>query len=221
MRYAIIALMALLGVPLPAQAEIGISIGINVPIYPQLTRIPGYPVYYAPQLAINLFFYDGLYWAYARDGWYVSSWYNGPWSLVGPQFVPVYLLRVPVRYYRAPPPYFYGWPKDAPPKWGKHWGEPWQHERAGWDEWNRGWVPPPAPLPVYQRSYQGDRYPQESRQGEIRRQYYGYQPGDPDARRYYADSARPAMPPGQAKGHGGQKGSKGGKHHGDDGDQGD
>ena len=27
----------------------GVNIGINVPVYPQLVRVPGYPVYYAPQ----------------------------------------------------------------------------------------------------------------------------------------------------------------------------
>ena len=45
-----------IGIGLP-----GVSIGVNFPVYPQLTRIPGYPVYYAPQLGSNFFFYDGMY----------------------------------------------------------------------------------------------------------------------------------------------------------------
>jgi hypothetical protein len=34
-----------------------------------------------------------MYWAYERDNWYASSWYNGPWGLVGPEVVPVFVLR--------------------------------------------------------------------------------------------------------------------------------
>ncbi|HYQ90554.1 MAG TPA: hypothetical protein VES89_00385, partial [Candidatus Competibacteraceae bacterium] len=34
----------------------GVSIGFNVPAYPRLVRVPGYPVYYAPQLDGNFFF---------------------------------------------------------------------------------------------------------------------------------------------------------------------
>jgi hypothetical protein len=59
-----------------------VSIGINVPAYPRLARVSGYPVYYAPQLDANYFFYDGMYWVYQDDYWYASSWYNGPWARV-------------------------------------------------------------------------------------------------------------------------------------------
>jgi len=56
----------------------GISIGVNVPVYPNLVRVPGYPVYYAPNLNANYFFYDGLYWVFINGDWYASPWYNGP-----------------------------------------------------------------------------------------------------------------------------------------------
>ena len=92
-----------IGIGLP-----GISIGINVPAFPTFTVVPDYPVYYAPQANVNLFFYDGLYWVYQRDNWYASSWYDGPWDLYAPQFVPLFILRVPVRYYVSPPIYFRG-----------------------------------------------------------------------------------------------------------------
>ncbi len=62
----------------------GVSIGINLPVYPQLVAVPGYPVYYAPQMNSNYFFYDGMYWVYQSDNWYASSWYNGPWGRIGP-----------------------------------------------------------------------------------------------------------------------------------------
>lgn len=57
-----------IGVGLPQ-----VSIGINLPAYPRLVRVPNYPVYYAPQLEANFFFYDGMYWVYQEDDWYASS----------------------------------------------------------------------------------------------------------------------------------------------------
>ena len=86
----------------------GVQIGINMPSYPALVAVPGYPVYYDPQASSNYFFYDGLYWVYTSDRWYASSWYNGPWQLTSRDLVPLYVLRIPVRYYRHPPAYFSG-----------------------------------------------------------------------------------------------------------------
>jgi hypothetical protein len=169
-----------------AQVSVGVSIGMHLPVYPQLVAVPGYPVYYAPALNANFFFYDGMYWVYQGDHWYMSAWYNGPWTLVSPLYVPPYVLRVPVRYYRLPPPYFRPWRADAPPRWGEHWGDDWQRHRKGWDQWNRAAVPPPAPLPVYQRQYSGDRYPQQ-----VERQHYRYQPREPVVRREYRAQAAP------------------------------
>ena len=120
------------GIALP-----GVSIGVSLPVYPQLVPVPGYPVYYAPNLNSNYFFYDGMYWVYQRDNWYASSWYNGPWGLVAPEAVPLFVLRVPVRYYRQPPAYFRGWQSNAPPRWGEHWGHTWVQRRPGWDDWDR------------------------------------------------------------------------------------
>ena len=45
----------------------GASIGINQPVYPELVAVPGYPVYYAPQVNSNYFFYDGMYWVYPHE----------------------------------------------------------------------------------------------------------------------------------------------------------
>ena len=76
--------------PATAQVSIGVSIGINLPVFPELVVVPGYPVYYAPTVTANYFFYDGLYWVFnVEDGqWYSSSWYNGPWVFVEAAFVP-------------------------------------------------------------------------------------------------------------------------------------
>jgi len=201
-RYLLIVLGLLLYAPAPsiAQVSIGIglphvSIGINLPVLPQLVVVPGYPVYYAPRLEANYFFYDGMYWVYQDDNWYASSWYNGPWWLVGPEAVPVFILRIPVRYYRRPPPYFHGWRHNAPPRWHDHWGHDWEQRRSGWDKWDRRAAPAPAPLPVYQRQYSKDRYPRQvEQQQELHNQRYRYQPRDPVVRQHYQERRAPSAP---------------------------
>ncbi len=192
MRYLAIAFWMLLASITAAEAQVtvgigvpGLSIGINFPVYPQLVPVPGYPVYYAPQANSNYFFYDGMYWVYQQDNWYASSWYNGPWQLVMPEVVPLYVLRVPVRYYRRPPAYFHGWRSDAPPRWGDHWGNSWQQQHEGWDRWDRHAVPAPAPLPTYQRQYSGSHYPQLQQQQQLQSQNYRYQPKDAVVQQHY------------------------------------
>ena len=171
----------------------GVSIGINTPAYPQFVLVPNYPVYYAPEAQNNYFFYDGLYWVYQQDNWYSSSWYDGPWYAVAPRYVPLYVLRVPVRYYRHPPSYFRAWQEDAPPRWGEHWGNDWSRQRGGWDRWDRRAAPAPAPLPIYQRQYSGERYPRVEQQPVLQSQNYRYQPRDPVVRQHYQQQIAPAQ----------------------------
>ncbi|WP_442808678.1 hypothetical protein [Trinickia soli] len=193
MRTLLVALSILVAQPISVNAQIdvniglpGINIGINMSAYPRLVRVPGYPVYYAPQANWNYFFYDGLYWVYQQDNWYVSSWYNGPWQWVGPENVPLYVLRIPVRYYRRPPSYFVGWNRNEPPRWGDHWGRDWESHRRGWDQWDRRSAPPPALLPNYQRQYSGARYPRAAgQQNAIRSEHYHYEPREPITRQYF------------------------------------
>jgi hypothetical protein len=116
--------------------------------------------------------------------------------------VPLFVLRIPVRYYRQPPVYFRGWQADAPPRWGDHWGQGWEAHRAGWDRWDREAVPPPAPLPVYQRQYAGARYPRAPEQQQaIRAESYHYQPREAVTQQHYqqvpktAESQAAVRPP--------------------------
>ena len=162
-----------MGIALP-----GVRIGINIPAYPQLIPVPGYPVYYAPYLDTNLFFYDGMYWVYTGDQWYSSSWYDGPWYLVEPAMVPDFILRVPIEYYRRPPPYFLRWNRREAPRWGQHWGSGWERRRPNWDRWDHHVIPPRAPLPQYQRAYPRGRYPDAARQRALENRYYRFQPQD-------------------------------------------
>ena len=202
MRYAPILVSLLLSYLPPAVAQLsinfntpGVSIGIDVPVYPQFERVPGYPVYYAPQMSSNYFFYDGLYWVYNGDNWYASNWYNGPWGAVDPFYVPAYVLRVPVRYYRHAPSYFSGWGANDPPRWGDHWGHSWEDRRVGWNKWNRSSAPSPAPLPVYQRQYSGDRYPQATQQVAIQVKNYSYQPKEAVAQQQFKQQRAQAPAP--------------------------
>jgi hypothetical protein len=200
MRIAVLTFCILLGGAQSATAQVrvgieipGATVGISLPIYPELEQIPGYPVYYAPQLGANYFFYDGLYWLYAQDAWYESVWYNGPWDMVDRDSVPYFVLRVPVRYYRLPPDYFRGWGPEAPPHWGDHWGREWQQRRSGWDRWDHSARPAPAPLPTYQRQFAGDRYPRREQQQAVRSENYHFKPSSPVARQRYAETA-PRVP---------------------------
>ncbi|HLX21837.1 MAG TPA: hypothetical protein VKR38_00715 [Usitatibacter sp.] len=192
MRNAPIAFSMLMAFASPAFAQLsinfsvpGANIGVELPVYPQLQRVPGYPVYYAPGMNSNYFFYDGMYWVYQADNWYASSWYNGPWGLVDPMDVPLFVLRVPVRYYRQAPVYFHGWRADDAPRWGDHWGPSWEKSRNGWNQWNHNSAPAPAPLPTYQRQYSGTRYPQPTQQANIQNQQYHYQPREAVAQQHF------------------------------------
>lgn len=198
-RPLLIAISLLFGSASMAQAQVSfeiglpnINIGFSTESYPELVPIPGLPVYYAPRLNSNFFFYDGLYWVYRDDKWLSSTWYNGPWEFVEPQFVPVFVLRVPVRYYRQPPQYFRGWHAYSPPRWGQHWGRDWERERSGWNKWDRRSVPAAAPLPIYQRQYRGDAYPRSrEQQHSIRSENYRYQPRDKVGRQTEQQRSRP------------------------------
>jgi hypothetical protein len=196
MRNGLILLSMLLCAVAPASAQVSsgiglpsLSIGINLPSYPHLARVPGYPVYYAPGLISNYFFYDGMYWVYQDDNWYASSWYNGPWGVVAPAVVPLFVLRVPVAYYRRPPVYFRGWRPDAPPRWGEHWGRDWEQRRGGWDQWIRASVPTRAPLPTYQLLFPEDQYPRVERQRALQSENYRYRPRERVVREHYKAQA--------------------------------
>lgn len=113
---------------------------------PEMLPIPDSPVYYAPQVDANFFYYDGFFWSFADDRWYASPAYNGPWVYVDPVYVPTYVLWVPIRYYRRAPAYFHQWNANAPPRWTPHY----------------------RPRPPAQNSMQGQGYLYQPRQQAVR-----------------------------------------------------
>lgn|GEM_PF-725819 len=192
MRNLLIISVLFLGAINTSAAQLSVSIGspnlrigVNLSDYPDLVAIPGYPVYYAPHIESNYFFYDGLYWVYDNDNWYASSWYNGPWSYVDSNAVPEYVLRVPVRYYRQPPVFFHFWSANDAPHWGEHWGVNWQEQHRGWDSWDHQRISSASPLPSYQRQYSGNRYPDAVHQRDMQQQNYRYQPQSAAVVQYY------------------------------------
>jgi hypothetical protein len=183
-KLIVAALFVMLLGPMTAEAQVRVSIGINLPVFPRLEVVPNYPVYYAPSVRANYFFYDGLFWVFnVEDGyWYSSSWYNGPWVFVEPDFVPQPILVVPYRYYRVRPRYWSAWSYDQPPRWGYHWGTRWESSHRDWDRWDRTRSYTAAPLPVYQRKYDRSHYPAPAQQITIHNERYRYEPKDDHVR---------------------------------------
>jgi hypothetical protein len=134
-------LMAAVAAPAHAQVRVGVDIGIRLPGPPALVVVPGAPVYYAPRAPANVFFYDHQYWVFNDSGWYAGPTWNGPWAAIEPRYVPPPILRVPVRYYHAPPPRWKGWRRDVPPQWEAHYGREWREEarERNWREREERW----------------------------------------------------------------------------------
>jgi hypothetical protein len=183
-RLVVVTLFVMLLGPIASEAQVSVGIGIDLPVFPRLVVVPGYPVYYAPDVRANYFFYDGLFWDFnVEDGhWYSSSWYNGPWVFVEPAFVPQPILVVPYRYYRVRPRYWSGWAYDRPPHWGDHWGPQWESSHRDWDRWDRKRSYAAAPLPIYQKKYDKNHYPAPSEQITIHNERYRYDPKDDHVR---------------------------------------
>lgn len=201
MRTSAVALWFLLVITAPLMAEVrvdmgapGGSIGFDLRAYPELSPIPDHPVYYAPHIDANLFYFGGRYWAFSHDGWYSSTWYNGPWEALSDDDIPLFVLRVPVRYYRHTPVYFRGWLEDAPPRWADHFGPAWADRHRDWEQWDRALVPRLAPLPDYQRDYGRARYPPRDEQRALHERHYGLQDGEEGLSRVGHRAAPVAMP---------------------------
>jgi hypothetical protein len=104
-------------------SDVKINIGLGVPAVPppivlttppQLVVVPGTPVYYAPDVSANLFFYKGRYYTVANGVWLMALAYNAPWAVIQIGKVPPPVLAVPVEYYKIPPGHL---KKQGPPPW--------------------------------------------------------------------------------------------------------
>jgi hypothetical protein len=207
MKHLAIAALLYFASILPAAAQTYYDIDVDLPAYPEMLPVPDSPVYYAPAVDSNYFFYDGNYWDYNNDGWYTSPWYNGPWQYVDPVYVPTYVLWVPIRYYRRPPGYFHNWNPVRPPRWGEHWGRDWQNRHNAVYAGHAGPMPARAPLPHYQRQYPRANYPRGAQQLALHAQNYTYQPRERMARPHSPPAPTNQLVPDQP----GQQGHKPGR----------
>jgi len=210
-----LAFTALLAAALPAAAQEYHDIDVDLPAYPEMQPVEDLPVYYAPNVDSNYFFYDGLYWDYNNDGWYSSPWYNGPWTFVDPVYVPTYILWVPVRYYHHRPGYWNGWAGNRPPRWGAHWGPRWQenHNRVYAGGGTQRGVER-APLPNYQRQFTRANYPRAPQQQyQLHAQQYNYQPREHIVRQQYQSGGMPTQGAVAAQARGGQSHHDEGRHN--------
>jgi hypothetical protein len=115
----------------PAAAELNINVGIGIPapviaipVGPAMVVIPGTPVYYAPGLDVDIFFYQGYWWTPYQGYWFRSHAYNGPWTA---------MHRPPSAFMNLPPNYHQMVVREKPIPYGqfkRHWRE-WQRPRGG------------------------------------------------------------------------------------------
>ena len=127
-RIVLASLMAVTGacvfLSAPAQAtslSIGmrtdnVSLGIRIGEEPRLVVVPGTPVYEAPTLPYNYFYYGGRFYLYHEGPWLRVASYNGPWTVIAIEQVPRPILRVPAEHYRARPEH---WKRSGPPPWAE------------------------------------------------------------------------------------------------------
>jgi hypothetical protein len=124
--------------PTPSMARVEIGISISLPPLiayagpPELVVIPGTYVYFAPDVDVSIYFYDGWWWRPWQGHWYRSRHYNSDW---------VYYSRTPYFYNRLPS----GWRSEFR---ARQWrGYDWNYSRVPHEEVQKNW-----------RTWQRDRY---------------------------------------------------------------
>lgn len=91
-----------------AEINVNMDIGLPLPIIvipepPVVVLIPGTPVYHAPHVGIDIFFYSNRWYRKHNGRWYKASYYNGPWAYLPVQRIPVALVNLPPDYRHIPP----------------------------------------------------------------------------------------------------------------------
>jgi len=112
----VLAVFATYAGPARAGVDVNLNVGIPVgvavapapvvaapqPVYVEqpyeMVMIPRSSVYFAPGVSVDLFFYDNRWWSRRGDRWYRANAHNGPWTAVGPRYVPRPVYRVPADY---------------------------------------------------------------------------------------------------------------------------
>jgi len=122
-------LMSIGGYPAAGNAEVNINIGVNAPLPalvisapPAVVFIPGTYAYFAPDIDVDIFFFQGYWYRPYGGRWYRASDYNGHWGHIGGDRVPSVLINLPHDYRHMPP---------------GHQRIPYGHLKNNWKTWER------------------------------------------------------------------------------------
>ncbi len=94
----------------PARGSAGVNVDINisaplpplpVPAPPPLIPIPGSYAYIAPDVDVDIIFYQGAWYRPHEGRWYRSAEYNGSWMPLRRERVPAALTSLPHDYRRS------------------------------------------------------------------------------------------------------------------------
>ena len=124
----LLVLMFVVPMPTMAGVEVGVGVALPPPIVvetpPAVVALPAAPgVYAAPDVDVDLFFWNGWWWRPWGGHWYRSRYYDHGWG---------YFRNVPRFYSRVNP----GWRGYYR---GHNWnGRPWNYHRIPHQEFVRG-----------------------------------------------------------------------------------
>lgn len=87
----------------PAFSEVNVNVHIGPPDVviagpPEMVVVPRTMVYFAPGVAVDLFFSAGYWWTPKDGRWYRARSYDGPWRVVAYRAVPASIVRIPKNY---------------------------------------------------------------------------------------------------------------------------
>ena len=91
---------------------------------PEVVVLPGTNVYVAPDIGVDVYFFDGFWWRPYGGRWYRSPYYDHGWG-----------------YYSSDPGFYRDVPEDWRHSYHEHqWeGHPWNYERIHHDQVERNW----------------------------------------------------------------------------------
>ena len=94
-----LALVIVVPVPTMAGVDVNVNIALPPPIVfsapPELIVLPETYVYVVPDVAADIFFYNGWWWRPWEGRWYRSRNYNSGWAYY--QRVPIFLCKYTLR----------------------------------------------------------------------------------------------------------------------------
>lgn len=135
-RIIISAVLFLLVLSLPVFAGVSVDVRVSLPrielrVPPVLVVVPGTYVYAAPDVEADIVFYQGFWWRPYGGNWYRSHEYNGAWTAMPAQSVPVPVRNLPPNWKQVPPGHErlpYGQVKQNWPVWERE--KRWERGRA-------------------------------------------------------------------------------------------